>query len=187
MKRTSRFALLGGLFLSVACQDSIAPYATSSVPNSTIGLASHATQVAGVYVADFVATAATGISMNDAGDIIGTSYKDIGCGPFCLPPLETVVWRGGSRTVLPSLPGFAWPGIFPQVINSQGWIAGVVGSPYVNTRAVVWRPNGSSYEITDRGILPRTKVTQVGGMANFRRIVRRALDARPRSRIHYSI
>ena len=88
-----------------------------------------------------------------------------------------MVWRGGSRIVLPSLPGFAWPGIFPQVINSQGWIAGVVGTPYVNTRAVVWRPNGPSYTITELGLLPGTKVTQVGGMGNLGRIVGWALDA----------
>src|SRR5512145_1406397 len=56
-----------------------------------------------VYVADFVAPAAFGAAMNDLGDVTGTSYPDTGCGPFCLPPLETVVWRGGVRIVLPPL------------------------------------------------------------------------------------
>jgi hypothetical protein len=54
-----------------------------------------------MYVADFVSTAAFGVAMNDAGDVTGTSYRDTGCGPFCLPPLDTVVWRGGARIVLP--------------------------------------------------------------------------------------
>jgi hypothetical protein len=48
-----------------------------------------------------VSTAATGVAMNAAGDVAGSSYPDPGCGPFCLPPLETVVWRAGQRIVLP--------------------------------------------------------------------------------------
>jgi hypothetical protein len=62
--------------------------------------------VAGLYVADFVATAATGYAMNDAGDVVGTSYTDPGCGLFCLPPQEIVAWRGGNRIVLPGIPAF---------------------------------------------------------------------------------
>src|SRR6266480_3553866 len=62
-----------------------------------------------VYVADFISTAATGAAINDSGDVTGTSYRDPGCGPFCLPPLDTVIWRDGERIVLPAVPGL--PGI----------------------------------------------------------------------------
>src|SRR4051794_31539179 len=54
------------------------------------------------YAPDFVSAVAYGVAINDAGHIVGTSYKDTGCGPFCLPPLETVVWKAGVRIVLPS-------------------------------------------------------------------------------------
>ena len=63
-------------------------------------------KVASMYALDFVGTAATGYAMNDAGDVTGRSYPDTGCGPFCLPPEEIVVWRGGNRIVLPLVPGF---------------------------------------------------------------------------------
>src|SRR5664279_4478714 len=57
------------------------------------------------YVAEFVSTAAYGDAMNNAAEVAGTSYPDLGCGWQCLPPLETVVWRNGVRIVLPGLPG----------------------------------------------------------------------------------
>src|SRR5262245_38532233 len=59
------------------------------------------------YVADIVAPAAFGVAMNAGGDVTGTSYQDTGCGSTCLPPLDTVVWRGGRRIVLPSVPGLS--------------------------------------------------------------------------------
>src|SRR4051794_12323404 len=52
-------------------------------------------QVAQMYALDFVGTASTGYDLNDAGDVVGKSYTDPGCGPFCLPPEEIVVWRSG--------------------------------------------------------------------------------------------
>ena len=74
--------------------------------------------IASIYVVDLVATAAFGVAMNDAGDVTGTSYPDPGCGSSCLPPLETVVWKGGQRIVLPdlrvspaSLPPASTPGL----------------------------------------------------------------------------
>src|SRR5437016_873851 len=78
-----------------------------------------------VYVAEFVSSAAFGIAMNGAGNVIGTSYPDPGCGPFCLPTLETVVWRNGVRTVIPSLPGFS--GVTVRSINAGGWVTGYAG------------------------------------------------------------
>ena len=108
-----------------------------------------------IYAPDFVSAVASGVAMNDAGDIIGTSYKDTGCGPFCLPPLETVVWKAGVRTVLPSLPGFT--GTTVAGINNQGWICGFAGS-FDFPEAVVWKPNGNSYTVIDLGTLPGTNM-----------------------------
>ena len=59
-----------------------------------------------IYAPNFVSSVTYGVAMSNAGDIVGTSYADPGCGPFCLPPLETVVWKAGVRIVLPPLPGY---------------------------------------------------------------------------------
>src|SRR5215204_118256 len=69
-------------------------------------VSSAGSQVASIYALEFVGTAATGFDLNDAGDVVGTSYPDPGCGPFCLPPEEPVVWKGGKRIALPPVPGF---------------------------------------------------------------------------------
>lgn len=121
------------------------------------------------YAADFVSTAATGSAMNDAGDVVGTSYTDPGCGWSCLPPLETVVWRGGVRTVLPLLPGLT--GITVRSINAQGWVAGFAGFPGTTTHAVVWKPNGGTYDIIDLGTLPGTTISDVAGIDDLGRVV----------------
>jgi probable HAF family extracellular repeat protein len=120
-------------------------------------------------VADFVAPAAFGVAMNDLGDVAGTSYPDPGCGPFCLPPLETVVWRGGVRIVLPLLPGFNE--IHVRSINNQGWVAGFAGFPSTMTRAVVWKPNGATYQVIDLGVLPGTTKSEALGIDNLGRVV----------------
>lgn len=73
-----------------------------------------------LYGVEFIATASNGVEMNDAGDVIGTSQPDLGCGSTCLPPTETVAWVGGERIVLPPLPGFS--GITVTGINSQNWM-----------------------------------------------------------------
>lgn len=125
--------------------------------------------VAGVYVADFVATAASGVAMNDRGDVTGTSYPDPGCGPFCLPPQETVVWRGGARIVLPDLPPYL--GIHVRSINKQGWVAGYAGVPSTITRAVVWKPNGQGYEAINLGVLPGTTTSEAIGIDDLGRVV----------------
>jgi probable HAF family extracellular repeat protein len=125
--------------------------------------------VPAIYVADFVAAAASGAAMNDLGDIAGTSYPDTGCGPFCLPPLQTVVWRGGARIVLPPLPGFS--GIYVTSINNQGWVAGFAGFPGTTTRAVVWKPLGPTYQIVNLGVLPGTTKSEAVGIDNQGRVV----------------
>lgn len=177
MNNTRRSAVLAALFVGAACRDVTDPGMAAPAATLAITSAPAASRVASIYAADFVATAATGFSMNDAGDVVGTSRLDPGCGPFCLPPEETVVWRGGNRIVLPPLPGFIWPGVFPRTINNQGWIAGIVGSQYQNTRAVIWRPSGGTYTITDLGALPGMSLTQVAGMDDLGRIVGWANDA----------
>ena len=139
------------------------------VPAAGLESGREAGEVAGVYVADFVATAATGAAMNDLGDVAGTSYPDPGCGPFCLPPLETVVWRGGNRIVLPALPGFT--GIYVRSINNQGWVAGFAGFPGTTTRAVVWKPNGTGYQIVNLGVLPGTTTSEAVGIDDQGRVV----------------
>lgn len=123
----------------------------------------------GLYVADFISTAAFGSAMNDAGDVTGTSYLDPGCGPWCLPPLETVVWRGTERIVLPSIPGLT--GIYVSSINNQGWVAGFAGFPGTTTHAVVWKPNGNTYQAIDLGTLPGTTISYAVGIDNTGRVV----------------
>lgn len=122
-----------------------------------------------IYAPDFVSAAAYGVAMNDAGDVVGTSYKDTGCGPFCLPPLETVVWKAGVRIVLPPLPGFT--GTAVTGINNQGWISGYAGS-FDFPEAVVWKPNGNTYEVIDLGTLPGANmVSAATGIDDLGRVV----------------
>jgi probable HAF family extracellular repeat protein len=121
------------------------------------------------YVADFVAPAAFGVAMNAGGDVAGTSYQDTGCGATCLPPLDTVVWRGGRRIVLPSVPGLS--GITVKSINAKGWVAGFAGFPNTLTHAVVWKPIGDSYQAIDLGTLPGTNVSNVTGIDDDGRVV----------------
>jgi hypothetical protein len=109
--------------------------------------------IASIYVVDLVATAAFGSAMNDAGDVVGTSYPDPGCGSSCLPPLETVVWKSGTRIVLPNVPGFS--SATASDINNQGWICGF-GGIFGFGHAAAWKPNGSSYTAIDMGLLPGT-------------------------------
>lgn len=121
------------------------------------------------YAVDFVATAARGIAMNRAGDVAGTAYLDTGCGSFCLPPQETVVWSGGNRFVLPSVPGLT--GIYVKDINRDGWVVGLAGYPYTATHAVVWIPSGGNYQAIDLGTLPGTNTSEATGIDDQGRVV----------------
>jgi hypothetical protein len=118
---------------------------------------------------DFVATAATGVDMNAHGDIIGTSYLDVGCGSFCLPPQDTVVWRDGQRIVLPSLPGFS--GITVRGINDQGWVVGLAGPMWTVNRAVLWKPVGNGYQAIDLGTLPGKTTSEAIGIDEMGRVL----------------
>ncbi len=122
-----------------------------------------------IYAPDFVSAVAYGVAMNNAGDMAGTSYKDTGCGPNCLPPLETVVWKAGVRIVLPSLPGFT--GTAVTGINNLGWISGYAGS-FDFPEAVVWKPNGNTYTVIDLGTLPGTNMLSAAkGIDDLGRVV----------------
>jgi hypothetical protein len=121
-----------------------------------------------IYAPDFVSAIAYGVAMNDAGDMVGTSYTDPGCGPFCLPPLQTVVWKAGVRSVLPSVPGFT--GTSVTDINKKGWISGSAGV-FGFTDAVVWKPNGNTYSALDLGVLPGTAHSVAIGIDDTNRVV----------------
>ncbi len=128
-------------------------------------------QVASIYALDFVGTAASGFGMNNAGDVVGRSYRDTGCGPFCLPPEDIVVWRGGNRIVLPSVPGQTTATQFPSFINNQGVIGGSVGDPPLNAQPAVWTPSGAGYTAQLIGALPGMPFASVAGFDDQGRMV----------------
>ena len=130
-----------------------------------------ASQIASMYVADFVGTAASGWDLNDAGDVVGRSYRDTGCGSFCLPPEDVVVWRGGHRIELPPVPGYSSSYQWPFYINNNGLIGGFVGLPGSTTHAAVWTPNGTGYTAQDLGVFPGTSSAQVFGLDDAGRMV----------------
>lgn len=155
---------LGGL-LTLACSDSRLEPSPAAIRSSALAPSA----IASMYAVDFVSTAAGGADMNDAGDVIGTSYTDPGCGSFCLATQETVAWRAGVRFVLPSVVGRS--GIYPSSINNQGLIAGVAGIPGVNTHAAVWTPRQGGYSVQDLGALPGMSETTTGGLDDQGRVV----------------
>lgn len=151
--------------LALACnEDRLEP--TGTTPASV-----RASAVASMYAADFVSTVASGYDLNDAGDVVGRAYTDPGCGPFCLPPQENVVWRGTSRIVLPSAPGFPVSSNYPLFINNQGTIGGEVGLIGSTTHAAVWTPNGAGYTVQDLGAFPGTSSADVFGIDDQNRMV----------------
>ena len=160
-KITLLAAFVAIVFTLVGPATVLAADPTGSEPKSPEAIAS-------IYVVDLVATAAFGVAMNDAGDVTGTSYPDPGCGSTCLPPLETVVWKGGQRIVLPSVPGLS--GVTTSDINNLGWISGFGGS-FGFGHAAAWRPNGSTYTPIDMGLLPGTTSSNAIGIDDNNRAV----------------
>jgi hypothetical protein len=151
---------------------------TPAVNGSTLAtnMIDNATSLAGsgtgkLYALDFVGTAATGFDLNDAGDVVGKSYTDTGCGPFCLPPQETVIWKGGNRIVLPPVTGYDSNSQYPFYINNQGMIGGEVGIIGSTTHAAAWLPNGTSYTAQDLGVFPGTSSVDVFGLDDQGRMV----------------
>lgn len=157
--------LVAGLALTGCREDQTEPNTGGIEPQHL-----RASQVATMYVADFVATAATGWDLNDAGDVVGKAYTDPGCGPFCLPPEEIAVWRGGNRIPLPPAPGFG-SYQFPYFINSSGTVGGIVGYPGSGSHAAVWTPNGAGYTVQDLGVFPGTSSADVAGLDDQGRMV----------------
>lgn len=186
---TQRFTLIGLTVFVAACgggdgdvstaPDAVRAGALAASASSALETVS---QVAPMYALDFVGTAATGWDMNDAGDVVGRSYTDTGCGPFCLPPQEIVVWRGGQRIVLPLVAGYEMSYQFPLFINNKGLIGGNVGIPGTSTHAAAWIPAdfqaqstsfppGSGYLAKDLGVLPGMSNAEVRGLDEQGRMV----------------
>jgi PKD domain len=163
-----RAAVFAHVAVAIGCRnDSVEPATRAHSPAPHAQLSGSA--LASMYALDFVSTTASGLAMNDAGDVVGTSYLDNGCGPFCLPPQQTVAWRGGTRIVLPPVPGFS--GLYPSGINSQGVIVGIGGVPGTTTHAATWTPAGASYTVRDLGALPGMSVTTATGIDDQGRVV----------------
>lgn len=156
---------------TAACGEATDPVAAGHEPAASAVQMPGASLVPSMYVADFVSTAASGTDLNDAGDVIGRSYTDPGCGSFCLPPRENVVWRGGTRIVLPLVPGYASSSQYPLFINNQGLIGGVVGLIGSSTRVATWTPNGLTYTAQNRGTFPGTSSAEVAGLDEQGRMV----------------
>ncbi len=130
--------------------------------------------IQGFYVPALIVPVSHGAAMNDAGEIVGTSYPDTGCGPFCLPPLETVVWKAGKRIVLPAPQGFA--GTSVSGINNLGWISGGAG-PFGFGHAVVWKPKkGVRFSVVDLGTLPGGSSSSSMGIDDTGRVVGTSTD-----------
>jgi len=127
--------------------------------------------VAPMYALDFVAPAASGADLNDDGDVLGTSHADPGCGPFCLPPEDMVVWKDGRRIVLPPVAGVAASSQYPRYINNLGTIAGVTGTIGSSTRAALWKPGTTGYVAQDLGVYPGTSSVDVFGLDDQDRLV----------------
>jgi hypothetical protein len=152
--KSNRSAVVAILFALVGLAATWGANAYGSEPMTPEGVAS-------IYVVDFVSTAAFGAAMNDAGDVTGSSYPDPGCGSTCLPPLETVVWKGGQRIVLPNVPGLS--GVTANDINNLGWVCGF-GGLFGFGHAAAWKPNGNSYIAIDMGLLPGTTSSNAIGL-----------------------
>jgi hypothetical protein len=118
------------------------------------------------YAVEFVATAADGIAMNAAGDVLGASYTDPGCGPWCLPPLETVVWQGGDRLVVP-----VGLGSTLRSIDGAGALFGSTLVAGLDSHATRWDPTGAGYTTLDLGVLPGTTTSAAIGSDDLGRVV----------------
>lgn len=171
MHRHRLSAVLAASLALVACRDVTQPR-PSLAPAAVASLAlPGASSVAAMYAADFVATAATGWDLNDAGDVVGKSYTDPGCGSFCLPPEEIAVWRGGNRIALPLVPGYSSSYQYPFFLNNQGLVGGLVGYIGSSTHAALWTPTGAGYSAQDLGTFPGTSSADVAGLDEQGRMV----------------
>jgi hypothetical protein len=174
--KTMKIPRLSPLFLAsilAACGGGGDNATSDATPANTLmqGTALADSVVAPLYALDFVAPAARGADLNDDGDVLGKSHADPGCGPFCLPPEDSVVWKGGRRIVLPPPAGIAAGSQYPRYINNLGTIAGVTGTIGSSTRAAVWKPDGTGYVAQDLGVYPGTSSVDVFGLDDQGRLV----------------
>ena len=160
-------AVLTVLVIAGCSDNSLEPPREASLPGNPAVVS----VVAPTYALEFVATAATGYDLNDAGDVVGRFRTDPGCGSFCLPPEEIAVWRGGNRIVLPEVPGFPTSNQYPFFINNQGLVGGEAGIPRSITHAAVWTPSGAGYTAQDLGVFPGTSSAEVTGIDDQGRMV----------------
>lgn len=159
-----RIVAVSGVLLAMVLGTAI-----PGLSSPAVGGGGHDRASSPVYAVDFVATAAHSVDMNDRGHVTGTSRLDNGCGSTCLPPEDTVVWRGRHRIVLPEVPGLST--IHVVDINDDDWVVGYAGVPGTITHAVVWRPVGSSYQAIDLGTLPGKPISVAAGLDDLGRVV----------------
>jgi len=166
-----RWFSLPVLAFAVACGETTEPAVPAIATMAASVQLPNASRVASMYAIDFVSPAATGYDMNDAGDVVGRSYRDTGCGSFCLPPDDIVVWRGNNRVVLPLVPGYPVSSQYPFFLNNAGVIGGAVGFIGSTTHAAVWTPTGGGYAGQDLGVFPGTSSADVAGLDDQGRMV----------------
>jgi probable HAF family extracellular repeat protein len=82
--------------------------------------------------------------INAAGTIVGNSYGS-GCG-------AAVVWAPGAAAPT-ALPGLGGCNSDARSINDAGDIAGYADRRRGGARAVIWRPSGSGYAVTELGAI----------------------------------
>lgn len=134
---------------------------------SALALAVPGVAHATTYAVDYVSSAATGVAMNESGDVVGYAYAVDTCGPFCLPAYETVAWIDGVRGVLPDSTS---TGVhYVTGMNADGWISGYADYDY--PRALVWKPGSSGYEVLEIGVLPRTYYADTMGIDDAGRVL----------------
>lgn len=130
-------------------------------------LALPATAFATTYALDYVASAATGVAMNESGDVAGYAYAVDTCGPWCLPEYENVAWIDGVRTVLPDSSSTGTHYI--SGMNADGWISGYANYDYPT--AIVWKPGASGYEVVELGALPGETYADTMGIDDLGRVL----------------
>ena len=125
--------------------------------------------VPSMYVVDFLAPASWGTDINEQGAVVGERSIDTGCDPYCVEvPTEVGVWSGDDFTALPTLP--QWVTVKARGISAEGWVAGTA-SWSGDIRAIVWKPNGTGYEIIELGNLPDTDYSEAVGIDDNNRVV----------------
>ena len=131
------------------------------------GLLAARPAAATTYAVDFVANAATGVAMNEAGDVVGYAYAVDTCGPWCLPDYNTVVWVAGEETILPDSSSTA--AHYVTGMNADGWISGYAN--FDSPLGIVWKPSTSGYEVIEIGAMSDTTYSDTMGIDDAGRVL----------------